>query len=245
MEAAVTLKKRGHDVEIWEKNAYIGGALFLASVTPGKSKLKWLLEYYDYMVKKLGIEVKFGKAATKREIERFNPDAVVFAHGAKCLVPPIKGIDLPNVITFRNVLNNKVMISGKKVVVGGGGLVGCETALYLAKMDNKVTIAEMLPEIARDMEHLSKQYLMREIKESGIEVMVNATVKEIKDGSVIVGSGKEIPADYFVVAFGGKSEHALYESVRKEYESYLIGDAVKARKIIDAVREGYSIGNLI
>ncbi len=245
LEAATVLKQRGHNVEIWEKNSYIGGALYLASVPPGKEKLKWLIEYYQYMIQKLGIVLKLGHTANIKEIEQYNPDALIMAYGSKCLVPPIKGIHNPNSITFRDVLTKKVMISGKKVVVGGGGLVGCETALYLAELDNKVTIAEMLPEIATGTETLSRNYLLRELKEHKVEILTNAPVNEIGSDFVKLGNGDTIPADYFVIAFGGKPDHSLYNEVRKYFETYIVGDAVKTRKIIDAVREGNSIGRII
>ncbi len=245
LEAATVLKQRGHNVEIWEKNSYIGGALYLASVPPGKEKLRWLIEYYQYMIQKLGIVLKLGHTANIKEIEQYNPDAVIMAYGSKCLVPPIKGIHNPNSITFRDVLTKKVMISGKKVVVGGGGLVGCETALYLAELDNKVTIAEMLPEIATGTETLSRNYLLRELKEHKVEILTNAPVNEIGSDFVKLGNGDTIPADYFVIAFGGKPDHSLYNEVRKYFETYIVGDAVKTRKIIDAVREGNSIGRII
>ena len=244
LEAATTLKMRGHEVEIWEKSDRIGGALALAAVPPGKDKLRWLLDYYEYLLKKLDIKLVMNKEANAESIDEFNPDAVIFAYGSKCLVPPIKGVKGSNVVTFRKVLRGDVNIEGKKVVVGGGGLVGCETALYLASMGNEVTILEMLPEIARDMETNSKSYLMRELKERNIQYFTNAPVKEIKEDSVVAGD-KEFPADYFVVAFGGVSDHSLYNSVRKKFEAYIIGDAVKTRKIIDAVREGFEAAKLV
>ena len=121
----------------------------------------------------------------------------------------------------------------------------CETTLYLSKMGKNVTIVEMLSDIALGMETLSKNYLLREIKESNIIVMVNSPVKEIKEHYVVIGDGKEIQADYFAIAFGGKLNHKLCNKMRRKYESYLIGDAINARKIIDAVREGYTIAKTI
>ncbi len=246
LEAAVTLKQRGYnDVEIWEKNSYIGGALYLATVPPGKEKLKWLIEYYKYMIKKLEINVKFGRIANIKEVEEYRPDSIVVATGSKCLIPPINGINKENVITFKDVLTNKVMISGKRIVVGGGGLVGCETALYLASMNNKVTIAEMLPDIALGTETLSRNYLLRELNKYGVEILTNSPVREIGENFVKIGMNKIIPADYFIIAFGGKQDHSLFNSLKTRFETYIIGDAVKARKIIDAVREGNAIARVI
>ena len=245
LEAATVLKTRGHDVTIWEKNSFIGGALYLATLPPGKDKLKWLIDYYDYMIKKLCMKIEFNKTADQKSIEEFNPDAVVIAYGSKCLVPPIKGIDLPNSVTFGKVLSGEVKISDKKVVVGGGGLVGCETALFLAESGNDVTILEMLPEIATGMEPISRRYLLRELKEKNVKYFVNVPVKEIRENEVIFGEGKSIPADYFVTAFGGKSDHELYNKLRGKYEVSLVGDAIRTGKIIDAVQSGFAIGKML
>jgi 2,4-dienoyl-CoA reductase-like NADH-dependent reductase (Old Yellow Enzyme family)/thioredoxin reductase len=245
LEAAVTLRKRGHNVTVWEKNNHIGGALHLATLPPGKDKLKWLLDYYDYMLKKLNIPVEFNKNAIENDVKQFNPDAVIMAYGSKCLIPPIKGIDLPNSVTFRKVLNGEVKLSGKKIAVGGGGLVGCETALFLAEQENQVTILEMLSEIATGMEPISRNYLLRELEEKGIKYFVNAPVKEVKRTEVVFGENNSLPIDYFVIAFGGKADHALYNKIRTSYETYLVGDAIKTGKIIDAVQDGFAIGKLI
>ncbi len=245
LETAIVLRKRGINVEIWEKNPYLGGALYLASIPPGKGKLRWLLEYYDYMIKKLSINIKFGRFANSTNIEKYNPDSVVVAIGSECLIPPIKGIDRNNSVVFKDVLTKKVVISGKKVVVGGGGLVGCETALYLASMNNKVIIVKRRPEIAPGMENLSKNYLLRELKKQNVQILTGAPVKEIGENFVKVGDNKIIPADYFIIALGRKSNHTLFNILRKKFETYLIGDAVKARRIIDAVREGNAVAKII
>ncbi len=245
LEAAVTLKQRGHDVEIWERNAYIGGALYLATVPPGKEKLKWLIDYYKYMIDHLNISLRLGRVVTEEEIKLFNPDAVIVATGSDCLIPPIKGINGKNSVTFKDILTNRVMISGKKVVVGGGGLVGCETALYLASLNNEVTIAEMLPEVAPGTETLSRNYLLREFNKYNIKILTNSPVSEIGEDFVRIGNDNVLPAEYFVIAFGGKPNRTLFSKLRKQFETYIIGDAVRVRKIIDAVREGNTIGRSI
>jgi len=241
MEAAIAARRRGHIVEVWEKEGYIGGALKLAAVPPGKEKLNWLLEYYDYMTKKFGISVKFNQEMTLDKVDYFNPDAIIIATGAKCYIPSIKGIKSSNIVPARNVLNGKIKIRGKKVVVGGGGLVGCETALYLATQDNEVTIVEMLSALAADMETLSRNYLLRELEEHNVKYLLNAPVKEITENSVIAGKS-ELLMDYFIISFGGFRDHTLYNELKNKYETYIIGDALKVGKIIDAVSQGFNIG---
>ncbi|MGC9001142.1 FAD-dependent oxidoreductase [Caldisericum sp.] len=245
LEAAITMARRGHKVYIFEKEDHIGGALKLAAVPPGKEKLLWLLDYYLYMVRKLDIQITLKKEATEESIDDFKPDTVVLAYGSKCLIPPINGIKNKNSIPFKKILNGTFEIVNKKVVVGGGGLVGCETALYLASKGNDVTILEMLPEIATGMETLSRNYLLKELSERKVKYFVNAPVREIKENLVIFGNENSIDMDYFVVAFGGVPDHKLYEKIRTKYETYIIGDAIKANKIIDAVHAGFAIGKVV
>ncbi len=244
MEAAIVASMRGHDVEIWEKENFIGGALNIAVVPPGKEKLKWLIEYYDFMIKKLGIRIKFNQETTKADIESSNPDAIIIATGARCLIPDIKGIKNDNVIHSRNILNGKMNLSGKKVVVGGGGLVGCETALYLSSQENDVTIVEMLPMLCPDMETLSRNYLLRELENHKVKYVLNSTITEIREKSV-VASNAEISMDYFVISFGGIPVDSLYAYFNKRYETYLIGDSFRVGKIVDAISQGYAAGKAV
>ena len=248
LEAAVTLKKRGHDVTIWEKEKYVGGALKLGCVPPGKEKIGWLIEYYEYMLEKLNIPIYFEKTATAEAIEAFQPDAVVISKGADYSLPPIKGFDLSHVLTFADILKGDIHISKSRVVVGGGGLVGCETALHLREMGNEVTIVEMLPEVAMGMEPISRQFLLRELKEKGVEVKTSSPVQEIRKDAILIGTNGEseaLPADYFVAAFGGRPDHSLYNELQHKFEVYQLGDATKVGKIIDAVQNGYGIGKML
>jgi 2,4-dienoyl-CoA reductase-like NADH-dependent reductase (Old Yellow Enzyme family)/thioredoxin reductase len=245
LEAAVTLKQRGHDVEIWEKEDHIGGALALGAIPPGKEKINWLIEYYAHSIEKLHIPVQLNKTATLSAVNKLKPDVVIISKGANYAPPPIKGIDKPFVKSFQDILGPKENITGKKVVVGGGGLVGCETALYLRDHGNEVTIVEMLPEIAMGMEPISRDYILHEIKKKGIVVKTSAPVQEITDEGIRIGSdGKEelLPADLFVTAFGGRHDYSLYLELKNHYETYQIGDVHKVGKIIDAVHSGFAIG---
>jgi len=245
LEAAVTLKQRGHNVAVWEKEAYIGGALVLGAVPPGKEKITWLIEYYEYMLEKLHIAVAFNKKVTLKAVRDMQPDVVVIGIGADYTPPPIKGMDKTLVKSFRDVLNHNIIIQGKNVIVGGGGLVGCETALYLRDQGNAVTIVEMLPEIATGMEPISRGYLLHEMEEKGVVCKTSSPVQEIMEQGVRIGNNEILYADLFIAAFGGRQDRSLYMKLKQYYPTYQIGDVYKVGKIIDAVHSGFALGKQI
>lgn len=241
LEAARVSALKGHKVVVFEREKEIGGAIRLASVPPGKDKMKWLIDYYKEILSELKVDLRTSVNASAKIVMTENPDEVVLALGAEPLVPPIKGIKGPNIISYTEVLSGNKSLSDVKVIVGGGGLVGCETALYVAKFGNEVTIIEMLPNIAIGMEPISRNYLLNELSESNVKILKSAKIKELSDNSVQFekeGEVKEIPFDHFILAFGGKP---------REFEplpvpTHVIGDAMKVAKLVEAVRDGYAVG---
>lgn len=243
LEAARVCALKGHRVVLFEKEREIGGLIRLASVPPGKEKLKWLIEYYEHELKELNVDVRNSTLANDKTIMDENPDEVILAIGSEPLVPPIKGINGPNVLLYPEVLNGK-KFSGEKIVVGGGGLVGCETALHLAKQGNEVTIIEMLPDVAIGTEPISRNYLLRELKENNVKIFTLSKIKELGNDFVIFEKDEKIeqmPFDKFIVAFGGKSRK--FQSL--PVPTRVVGDAVKVAKLVEAVRDGYAAGREI
>ncbi len=240
LEAARAAALKGHKVVLFEKEKSLGGAIRWAAVPPGKDKMRWLIEYYENELKELNVEVRTSTYADEKTVMSENPDEVILAIGSDPLVPPVKGIDGPNVLPYPIVLEGK-KVEGKKIVVGGGGLVGCETALYLAEQGHDVTIVEMLPDIAIGMEPISRNYLLNELKEHNVEVLTSSKIKELTDNSVKFekdGKIEEIPFDNFVVAFGGKPR--TFEKL--PVPTRVVGDAVRVAKLVEAVRDGYAAG---
>lgn len=171
---------------------------------------------------------------------------VVLATGGIPLLPDIKGIDNPKFAKAVDVLDGKTDL-GEKVLVVGGGMVGAETADFIGEHGRKVTIIEMESELAKDMPDGPRLYLMERLKEYGVSCLTGAVVKEfLDDGVVYLKDGREEKIagfDSIVLALGTKSYNPLEEKLkgRVDAELYVIGDAVKARKAIQAIEEGARI----
>ncbi len=235
LEAARIAAMRGHEVHLFYDE--FGGTLNLAKLPPEKEKIQWLIDYYSQELEKYDIEMH-KKKALKGDVLDLEPHAVILATGSKPLLPcpPLRNF----VYLFDEVLRGEVRFENKRIVVGGGGLVGCETANLLAE-DNEVAIVEMLPEVAMGMETLSRKYLLKELEGKGVKILTNTRIVDLGRGELIVEQDGEqhlIEADALVAAFGSKP----YVPFRIEgIPNYIIGDAKGVRNIYSAVNEGFEI----
>ncbi|MGB9616374.1 MAG: FAD-dependent oxidoreductase, partial [Desulfomonilaceae bacterium] len=245
LEAARVAALRGHHVVLFEKENDIGGALRLAAVPPGKDKMHWLIDYYKEVLKDLDIDIRVGIAATTEDVMHEQPDEVIVAIGSEPIIPPIEGIHGPNVVCYTDVLNGTFPIpQGEQIVVGRGGLTGCETALYLAKHGNHVTILEKHEDIVLKMEPISRGYLVRELEEEGVAIYKNAQIEALSTSAVKFrkdGKTEELRFDHFIVAYGSKSG----AFARLPVPTHFIGDAARVAKLVEAVRDGYAIGTAV
>lgn len=249
MEAARVAALRGHDITLYEKEKQLGGQVRLAAAGPGKEKWNWFIQYLSTQIKKSGVRVKLGEEATAASIEKEKPEVVIVATGAMPLVPDLPGIAGPNVVTAWDVLGGKVKLTGEKVIVSGGGMVGCETAEFLAK-DNEVTIVTSMPALATDMEQLHMMIFLGRLPTLNITVITEATIQEVSDKGLVYSDkeGKRAVAEgsKVVLARGSVSERSLAEALRgKVPELYIIGDSAKPALIMEATYDGSRIGRLI
>jgi NADPH-dependent 2,4-dienoyl-CoA reductase/sulfur reductase-like enzyme len=241
LEAAWVAAKRGHKVTLYEKENVLGGQYRIGAIPPAKQDILKAIRYYITMGKKYGAEYKMGIEVTEDLIMKENPDVVILATGGVPLVPNIKGIDNPKFVKAVDILEGKKE-AGMNVLVVGGGMVGVETADFLGEHYHNVTIVEMLPEIARDEQDAVKYFLMERLNKYGVKAITSATVKEfLDDGVVYEKDGKEEKLtgfDTIVLAMGAKAYNPLEEKIKgKVSEVYVVGDAVKARKALEAIEE--------
>ncbi len=252
LEAAITLKQRGHYPIIFEESDHLGGQFILAGESPRKEEMKNAAISRGMQATDMGIDIRLNTKATYESAEEVSPGVIIVATGGQPAKLDIEGADYPHVLNSFEVLEGKANPSGKVVVIGGG-LIGLEVAEYLAEKDenNNITVLEMMDEVGRDLGIFRKVCVMENLYAAGIQTMVNSNCNEIKEGSVIVekeGEVQELECDYVVVATGTASRG--YEDLRKYSENtntphYVIGDAVKARRAIDAIAEAAEIARAI
>jgi len=242
MSAAIAAAKRGFDVELWEKSFRLGGTLWAAGLPTFKRDVLRLITYMERQVLKLGVKVRLNTEATAEAVAAGNFDKVILATGSKPLMPPIEGIQTA---APANDYLLGLKKPGKKVVVIGGGLVGCETAAYMKEFAEEVTIVEMLEDILKTADHClnNDQALRAMLKERNIGVVAGAKVLKISPNSVsYTKDGKEhtIECDTVIVAAGFEPNNELEDALDKKVKDLtVIGDAENPRKIITAVHEGY------
>jgi 2,4-dienoyl-CoA reductase-like NADH-dependent reductase (Old Yellow Enzyme family)/thioredoxin reductase len=246
LETARVLALRGHLVTLIDEGESIGGTLRVASVPAFKKRIEGLLRWYEKQLRSLGVSMRMGTRANSELLRSLKPDVIVLATGSRPLVPGIPGVE--NAVMADDVLLGRVPVGGSVAVIGGG-LVGVETALHLAMQGRKVSVVEALPEIARDLEPVSRIALLRPgglLSRYGIRVYTSATVTRIeKRGVEVVRPPLErffIDAESVVLAVGRTSniDPSLISSAREiAKELYIIGDAKSPRKAIDAIHEGF------
>lgn len=278
MEAARVANLRGHQVTLYEKGDNLGGQMSLASVPPGKGEIESIVRYLSTQVMKSGVDIKLGTEATVDVIREGKFDVIIVATGAVPLAPDIPGVNRQNVVMAQDVLRDKVKL-GEKVIIIGGGSVGCDVALFLAhkraikddsafflikygvdcqvtlsllkKAGNNITIVEKLPRIGRDVGVTTRWIVIGQLEQYGVEVITDTEVTEITgEGIVIEKDAKQscLEADSIVLASGYQANRSLFEQLKERQdgpEVYAIGDCVEPRKALEAIHEGFKVGQTI
>lgn len=245
LEAARVAAKRGHRVTVYEKSDKIGGQIRLAAVPPRKSEILRALSYYEKILPSLNIELKFGEEPSAEELNTF--DHVIVAVGAHNMELPMPVAD-SHVISSWDVLNGAA-VEGTCAVLGGG-LVGTETAEYLAAKGYKTMIVEMMDKIAAGESGTVLPLIMKDFEKHGVEQYVNTKVKEIRENVIyaehtVDHTEMTIHADTIVNAIGSKKN--VFDVSGITVPVTCIGDCSGERTadIASAVRSGYHAANEI
>ena len=244
LEAARVAALRGHDVTLFEKTTTLGGQLNIACVPPRKEEMRRAAQDLIHAVCNAGVHLCMGQTRTAEQLKDAGFEAVINAVGAHSAAPRIPGIDSVNVADAWRVLAGEQQVYGTVAVIGGG-MVGCETAEYLAARGCKVSVIEMMDKIAAGESTTILPTLLENYKTYGVEQYPSHKVKEFRMDAVVCenkdGAEVTIPCDYIVLAMGARSNE--FDAAALEAANvpvYSIGDAAgKAADISNAIRTGY------
>lgn len=250
LEAAIELKDRGHNPILCEASDSLGGQFVLAGAAPRKEEMKEAAIAMGEMAKRKGVEIKLSTPVDAEVIKDINPDEVIIAAGAEPIKLNVSGANLPHVTNSHDILAGKARVNGDIVVIGGG-LVGLEVAEYLSGNVNKITVVEMLNEVAKDLGQLRKICVMESLYHEGIKTITEAKCVEIKEKSIVIdrnGVVEEVPCDSVIVAIGARSRN--FESIsdyckENNIPYHVIGDAVRARRALNCIEEASEVARRI
>ena len=248
MEAARVAAAKGHEVVLFEKSAQLGGQLNIACVPPRKEEMRRATANLVHEVTSAGVTLRMGKAVTAEDVLAEKPDAVILAVGASSFAPAIPGKENTNVCDAWQVLAGAQQVYGKVAVIGGG-MVGCETAEYLAERGCKVSVVEMMDKIANGESNTILPTLMENYARYGVEQYVNHKVSQIALDHILCedkeGNTVTIPCDYVVLAVGARPVAFDAEPLKAAGIPVIaVGDCgERAADISNAIRTAYDAAN--
>ena len=252
LEAARVAALRGHQVSLYEKKAVLGGLVRTAAVPEFKKDLRRLLVWYERQVEQTGVQIFLNSDVTPDTIRSASPGVVIVATGASPIVPDITGIHRGSVMSAVDLLKGK-KTAGDRVVIVGGGLAGCEVAIWLADKGRQTIIVEMLPELMAGDNHVPGQIRMMTLnllEKHGTTIITDNQVNEITPDGVLLARrafGKNrIEADTVVLSLGMTPDTHLTDQLENKLDHvYRIGDCRKPRNVMNAVWDAYEIARMI
>ncbi|MCI8599496.1 MAG: FAD-dependent oxidoreductase [Lachnospiraceae bacterium] len=246
MMAAKTLAERGCRVTLLDEGETLGGTVNQAKKPPHKERMEWVMDYYRAAFEHLDVEVRLKTTATADMVAEMKPDAVIVGTGSKAVVPQrIPGIKGSHVYTVRQVLEEGVDLSGKKVTIVGAGMTGIETAEYLASRQCTVTVADLLSQVAPTANHTNVGDVCGRLAKYGTKFLLGHALQEIREDTVVLEKQEDhtvvtVPCDAVVLSMGYRPDTSLADELKKRgIPAVAVGSAVKDGTIAPAVRAGY------
>lgn len=246
MEAARVATLRGHEVVLYEKGGRLGGQINLITACKEMREFENIPRYYESQLKEVRVELK--TEATLGMVLEESPHAVIVATGALPIIPDIPGVKGENVVTGFDVLNGRE-VNGDKIIIVGGGGVGCDVAMFLRDKGKSVTIVEMLDKIGADIGRSIRWIIREKIRDMGINIRTGAKAVEVREDGLVVevdGEKELVEGDAIVLAVGTRPDRKFYNEISGKIPNlHMIGDASEPRKALEAIREGAEIARKI
>lgn len=244
MEAARILALRGHTVTLVEKEKQLGGMYRWASVPEFKDDGKLLISWYEHQMERLKVQVELNSDVQAQDPRIEAADVVICATGSHAFLPPIKGIEYG--VTAVDVLKGAVTAK-KEATIIGGGLVGCELAIWLSRHGKSVRIIEMADTLMSTgaPADMNKQMILELLEHHQVEIRLQTKLQEIREHEIVVetqGAIQELASDCTILALGYRSNRSLYDQILlKAKDIYNIGDSSHPKDIMEGIWDAYEL----
>ena len=249
IQAALIASQRGHQVELWERSNQLGGQIRWAHMAPFKTEMAEILNYLANCLKNSVVTVRYEQQITDANIASFDPHAVIVATGSRPGLLPIPGLDSSIVVQARDIYANGQPEANKIVIIGGGD-IGCETADWLAGSDKQVSVIEIAPAVLARMKKIPRERLLRRLSEKGVHIYENTQVTSL-EGNVIHlkkndGARIDLETDLVVLGINAQSEDDWLQRLRGKIEKVVaVGDAAVPGNLGAALRNATEVALII
>jgi 2,4-dienoyl-CoA reductase (NADPH2) len=240
LQTALVASRRGHAVELWEQADQLGGQIRFAHIAPFKKEMAGILDYLVNCLNKSPVTIRLAKQASQPDIAALNPDVVVVATGSRPGLPPIAGIDADFVVQARDLYRTGPPAADKIVIIGGGD-IGCETADWLAGPGKQISVVEIAPAVLARMKKIPKERLLKRLSEKKIHLYENTQLIAIEDKAVRLkpnnAEALALEADLVVIGINAQPEDSLLHTLKSEVNNVItVGDATVPGNLGAALR---------
>jgi len=244
-QAALVASQRGHAVELWEQSEQIGGQIQFAHLAPFKQEMAGILTYLINCLNKSPVKIRIGQPADRSKIAALKPDVVIVATGSRPGLPPIPGIDADFVVQARDLYLTGPP-AGDRIVIIGGGDIGCETADWLAGANKQISVVDIAPAVLARMQSIPKERLLKRLSENGVRLYEETRVISIEEKKVRLEKKDDseftLEADLVVIGINAQSEDSLIDTLQSKVKEVLaVGDAAAPGNLGAALRNATEV----
>jgi len=240
IQAATIAGQRGHEVELWERSQALGGQARLAHIAPFKGEMTEIVRYLKHTLNNSPVNTRLGVQADLSKVIAYAPDVVIVATGSHTKRLPIPGIDSDWIMDARELYEKKLPV-GQKIVIVGGGDIGCETADWLAEPGRDVTVVEIQPQVLSRMKKIPKERLLSRLSEKGVTLLTETRITAVGENGMSLenkdGESFFMAPDTVIIAIDAESEDRMFHELKgKIKEVIAVGDAASPGNLGAALR---------